>query len=138
MSRLAILKVGLVVWVLWHLVFALLATFAPETGGNLVGWQPAGGWNPELFAMSKQYGMCMLLIALVFLIMLLDPIRYLAFIWIAIAEQVLGILYGFYIYSALDQLTTTQLVIQAAVNAALIVGMLALWSGLRRSAASQH
>lgn len=133
MSKLGFLKIGLLVWVIWHFAFALLSTFAPETGGNLVGWVPDGGWTTELLAMSKQYGMSMLLLGGVFLIMLFDPIRYLRFIWIAIAEQVLGIAYGFYIYSALGQLTTTQLVIQGAVNAALIVGMLILWFGLRRS-----
>lgn len=133
MSKVAVLKIGLLVWVIWHGAFALLATFAPETGSSLVGWVPDGGWSAELRAMSKQYGMSMLLIGLVFVIMLFDPIRYLAFIWIAIAEQMLGIVYGFYIYSALEQLTTLQLIIQAVVNAALIVGMLVLWSSLRKS-----
>lgn len=132
MSKLAVLKIGLLVWVIWHAAFALLATFAPETGSSLVGWVPDGGWTAELRAMSKQYGMSMLLIGLVFGIMLLDPIRYLSFIWIAIVEQALGIAYGFYIYSALGQLTTLQLIIQAVVNAALIVGMLVLWSSLRK------
>lgn len=131
MSKLAILKLGLVLWVIWHLAFAVLSTFAPEMGSTLVGWNPEGGWTAELRAMSKQYGMSMLLIGLIFLVMLFDPLRYLSFIWIAIAEQVLGIAYGFYIYAALGQLTTTQLVIQAIVNALLIVGMYLLWSGLR-------
>ncbi|MGP1253415.1 MAG: hypothetical protein ACTS10_03305 [Kiloniellales bacterium] len=138
MSRLALFKIGLLVWALWHFVFALLSTFAPEAGGTLVGWAPAGGWDAELRSMSKQYGMSMLLLGLVFLIMLLDPLRYLAFIWIAIAEQAVGIFYGTYIYVVLGQLTTTQLLIQAAVNAALIVGMLALWSGLRRAPETQR
>lgn len=74
-----------------------------------------------------------LCLGLVFLIMMFDPIRYTSFIWAGISEQVLGIAYGFYIYSALGQLTTTQLIIQAVVNAALIVGMYMLWSGLRKS-----
>ena len=137
MSRLALFKIGLLVWAIWHFAFALLSTFTPEAGGTLVGWAPAGGWDAELRSMSKQYGMSMLLLGLVFLIMLLDPLRYLAFIWIAIAEQVVGIFYGTYIYVVLGQLTTTQLLIQAAVNAALIVGMLALWSGLRRAPEAQ-
>ena len=107
-------------------------------GANLVGWVPDGGWNAELRAMSKQYGMSMFLIGFIFVIMLFDPIRYLSFIWVAVAEQVLGILYGFYIYQVLGQLSTTQLTIQAAVNAALIVGMLALWSSLRNSDAPAH
>lgn len=135
MSKLAILKIGLVIWIIWHFLFALLSTFAPETGSSLVGWEPDGGWDAELRAMSKQYGMSMLLLGSVFLIMLVDPIRYLSLIWIAIAEQVLGIAYGVYIYSALGQLTTDQLIIQALVNAALVLGMFILWSGLRQSSA---
>lgn len=137
MSRLGVLKIGLWVWVIWHFAFALLATFAPQAGAALVGWTPVDGWNAELLAMSKQYGMTMLLLGAVFLIMLVDPLRYLSFIWVAIGEQVLGILYGFYIYTALGQLTTTQLIGQAAVNGALIVGMYLLWSGLRRPSALQ-
>mgnify|MGYP001800552871 CR=1 FL=1 len=133
MTKLAILKFGFVIWVIWHSAFALLATFAAEAGGNLVGWAPEGGWTAALFAMSKQYGMSMLLLGFVFLIMLFDPIRYLPFIWVAIAEQALGIAYGFYIFSVLGQLTTLQLTIQAVVNAALIVGMFILWSSLRNS-----
>lgn len=70
--------------------------------------------------------------------MLFYPIRYLRLIWIAIAEQVLGIAYGFYIYSALGQLTTPQPIIQGVVNAALIVGMLVLRPGLRRSLAPER
>ncbi|MEM8572991.1 MAG: hypothetical protein AAGG56_19165, partial [Pseudomonadota bacterium] len=69
------------------------------------------------------------------LIMLFDPIRYLSFIWVAISEQALGIAYGFYIYSILGQLTTTQLIVQAAVNGALLIGMVLLWSGLRQPSA---
>lgn len=132
MSKLAVLKTGLLIWVIWHAAFALLATFAPEVGSSLVGWTPEGGWTAELRAMSKQYGMSMLLIGLIFAIMLINPIHYLSFIWIAIAEQALGIAYGFYIYSALGQLTTLQLIIQGSVNAALIIGMLLLWLGLQK------
>ncbi|MEL6508358.1 MAG: hypothetical protein AAGK28_12605 [Pseudomonadota bacterium] len=132
MSKLAILKTGLVVWVIWHMAFAALSTFAPEMGANLVGWTAQGGWTPALLSMSKQYGMAMLLLGVVFLIMLFDPIRYLSFIWVAISEQALGIAYGFYIYSILGQLTTTQLIVQAAVNGALLIGMVLLWSGLRQ------
>ena len=132
MSRLALFKIGLLIWALWHFVFALLSTFAPEAGGTLVGWAPAGGWDAELRSMSKQYGMVMFLLAGVYLIMLLDPLRYLSLIWVAVGEQVLGIAYGFYIFAQLGQLTTTQLAVQFAVNAVLIVGMVLLWFGLRR------
>lgn len=73
--------------------------------------------------MSKQYGISMLPIGLVFAVMLLDPSRSLTFIWIAV---------GYYIYSASGQLTTTQFIIQAAVNAALIIGMFKLWLSLKK------
>ncbi|WP_119166914.1 hypothetical protein [Algihabitans albus] len=136
-SKLPILKIGLALWVLWHLAFGLLSTFSPEFGADLVGWTPAEGWDAELRAMGKQYGMVMLLLAGVYLIMLLDPIRYLNFLWIAVAEQVLGIAYGAYIFTVLGQLTQAQLLLQLAVNVALIVGMLLLWKGLRPAAPAQ-
>ena len=137
MSKLAILKIGLVLWVLWHLGFGYLATFAPQLGADIVGWSTPDGWNDELLAMSKQYGMVMVLLAGVYLIMLLDPLRYLDFIWIAIAEQVLGIAYGVYIFMQIGQLTPVQLTIQVAVNAVLILGMFMLWQGLRPAARAQ-
>lgn len=131
MTKLSILKVGLVVWVLWHLGFAYLSTFAPQLGADIVGWSTPDGWSEELLSMSKQYGMIMFLLAGVYAIMLLDPRRYLDLVWIAIGEQILGIVYGFYIFSLLGQLTVLQLSIQFLVNAILAVGMLILWSGLR-------
>lgn len=134
MATLMILRVGLVAWVIWHAAFGLLSTFAPELGGDIVGWSPVGGWDTELIAMSKQYGMVMLLLAAVYLIMLLDPARYIDFIWVAIAEQLLGIAYGAYIYSMIGQLSTTQLGVQVATNLVLIVGMVLLWTRLRRRA----
>ena len=131
-KRLLILKAGLVVWVLWHLGFGYLSTFDPQLGADVVGWSTPDGWNDELLAMSKQYGMVMFLLAGVYLIMLFDPLRYLNLIWVAVGEQVLGIAYGFYIFAQLGQLTSTQLAVQFAVNALLIVGMVVLWLGLRR------
>lgn len=83
--------------------------------------------------MSKQYGMVMLLLAGVYLLMMVDPMRYIDFIWVAIGEQALGIAYGAYIYAVLGQLTTTQLVLQLATNTVLIVGMIVLWRVIRRS-----
>lgn len=131
MTKLSILKVGLVIWVLWHLGFAYLSTFAPQLGADIVGWSTPDGWNDELLAMSKQYGMVMFLLAGVYAIMLLDPLRYLNFIWVAIGEQILGIAYGFYIFALLGQLTVFQLSGQLITNTILIIGMLILWSGLR-------
>lgn len=128
-----VLQIGLGVWVLWHVMFGILSTFAPETGGELVGWTPIGGWDTALLAMSKQYGMVMLLLAGVYLLMMFDPVRYIDFIWVAIGEQALGIAYGAYIYTMLGQLTTTQLVLQVATNTVLIVGMFVLWRIIRRN-----
>lgn len=133
MSPRFVLQIGLGIWVLWHAAFGLLSTFAPETGGALVGWRPSGGWDAELHAMSKQYGMVMLLLAGVYLLMMVDPVRYIDFIWVAIGEQALGIAYGAYIYAVIGQLTTTQLVLQVATNTVLIVGMIVLWRVIRRS-----
>ena len=134
MSALTVLRIGLVVWIAWHAIFGLFSTFAPQTGADIVGWNPAGGWNSELLAMSKQYGMVMLLLAGVFLVMLIDPVRYIALIWIGIAEQALGIAYGTYIFSMIGQLSVPQLIAQTATNLALISGMLVLWNRLKPSA----
>ena len=38
-----VLQLILGLWVLWHLAFGVLATFAPETGARLTGWSPDGG-----------------------------------------------------------------------------------------------
>jgi len=131
MNRLTALKGILWLWVLWHLVFGLLSTFAPETGASLVGWTAAGGWDAELITMSTQYGMVMVLLALVFLITALDPLRYLALIWVAVAEQVLGVVYAGYIYVQFGQLTIPQMLLQAGINAIVIIVFIALWLGLR-------
>ncbi|XWN29610.1 MAG: hypothetical protein ROR55_19205 [Devosia sp.] len=132
LTRLTILKAGLVIWIVWHAGFAYLATFAPELGATIVGWSTPDVWGDELRAMSKQYGMVMFLLAGVYLIMLIDPLRYLSLIWIAVGEQLLGIAYGVYIFAFLGQLTEFQLTIQFLTNAVLIVGMVVLWLGLRR------
>lgn len=134
MAALTILRVGLVAWVVWHAVFGLLSTFAPELGGDIVGWTPVGGWDAELVAMSKQYGMVMLLLAAVYLLMLIDPPRYIDFIWVAVAEQALGIAYGAYIYATIGQLSMTQLGVQVVTNLVLIAGMIVSWSRLRQRA----
>lgn len=136
-SRLFILKAGLAIWVLWHLGFGFLSTFTPQLGANIVGWSAPDGWTSPLLAMSMQYGMVMFLLAGVYLIMLIDPLRYLGMIWVGVGEQVLGIAYGLYFFLAMAQLTPGQLVLQVAVNAVLIVGMLVLWKGLRPISGAQ-
>ena len=94
MNRLPILKSLFWVWFGWHLIFGLLSTFAPEAGASAVGWRVAGGWSNELITMSTQYGMAMVLLAGVFAIAALDPLKYLSLVWVAVAEQVLGELGG--------------------------------------------
>lgn len=136
MSRLTMLKGILWVWVIWHLVFGLLSTFAPEVGANAVGWTAEGGWDAELITMSTQYGMVMVLLALMFLIMALNPLQYLGLIWVAIAEQVLGMIYAGYIYAQFGQITIPQMMLQAGINTVVVIVFLLLWSGLRDSSKS--
>lgn len=136
-TRLVILRAGLVIWFIWHLAFAYLSTFAPQLGADVVGWSSPETWSDELIAMSQQYGMVMVLLAGVYMVMLIDPIRYLGLIWIAVGEQALGIAYGLYIYTSLGQLTQTQLITQVAINFLLICGMIFLWLGLHRKYQAQ-
>jgi len=133
MNRLTILKGVLWLWVLWHLVFGLLATFAPEIGASAVGWTAAGGWDAELITMSGQYGMVMLLLAMMFMIMAFDPLRYLGLIWVAVAEQILGMVYAGYIYVQFGQLTIPQMLLQAGINTIVVIVFIMLWLGLRDS-----
>ncbi len=128
------LQAVLGLWVLWHLVFGVFATVAPDTGARLTGWSPEGGWTGDMLAMSTQYGMVMLLLALVYAVMLGDPLRYLGLIWVAIGEQALGIAYALYIYVAIGQVTVPQLAVQSGVNLAFIVLFLGFWARLRARA----
>lgn len=75
--------------------------------------------------------MVMLLLALVYAIMLIDPLRYLMLIWVAIAEQVLGIAYAGYICVAVGQVTAAQVGFQSVINLAFIALFLAFWFRLR-------
>ena len=133
MNRLTMLKGVLWLWVVWHLVFGLLATFAPELGASAVGWSAEGGWSPELITMSTQYGMVMVLLALMFLIMALKPLRYLGLVWVAVAEQVLGMAYAGYIYAKFGQITIPQMMLQAGINTIVVIVFIMLWLGLRDS-----
>lgn len=125
------LKIVLVVWVLWHLAFGILATFAPDTGARISGWNPEGGWTGDMLALSTQYGMVMLLLALTYAIAALDPLRYIRILWIAIAEQGFGIFYAVYIYLGIGNVTLGQVGIQALINIAVIALLLFLWFRLR-------
>lgn len=131
MSRLTILKGLLWLWVAWHLGFGLLSTFAPALGASLVGCTATGGWDDELVAMSTQYGMLMLLLALVYAIIAIEPLRYLGLLWVAVAEQLLGIGYAGYLHVAFGQLTPGQLLIQTGINLTIVVLFLQLRHGLR-------
>lgn len=131
------LQAILVVWVLWHLAFGVLATFAPDLGARLTGWSPSGGWTTDMLALSTQYGMAMLLLAGVYTVMASDPVRYLALLWVAIAEQVLGIAYAVYIYIGIGGVALAPIAIQSAINLGIIAVFLGFRANLRpRSAAA--
>lgn len=132
----ATLQVVLVIWVLWHLAFGVLATFAPDTGARLTGWSPEGGWTADMLAMSTQYGMVMLLLAAVYAIMAADPLRYIAMLWVAIGEQVLGIAYAVYIYATIGGVTIPQVAVQAGINVVIIALFFGFWASLRSRSAT--
>ncbi len=125
------LQVILGLWVLWHLAFGVLATFAPDTGARITGWSPEGGWTADMVAMSTQYGMVMLLLALMYAVMAADPLRYLGLLWVAIAEQVLGIAYAVYIYFNIGGVTVPQVATQAGINVVIIALFFGFWTSLR-------
>jgi len=133
-TRLGILRGVLVLWVLWHLGFGLLASFAPETGARAVGWRASGGWDPQLIAMSTQYGMVMILLAGVYGIMALDPLRYLPLLGVAVAEQALGIVYAGYLFASFAELSVLQLLLQSVINLVLIAVFIRLGSAVRQEA----
>lgn len=116
MNQKRVLQGLLVLWGVWNLLNGLLSTFAQQAGANLVGWAPAQGWTPDLVAMTQQYGMVLLLLGAVYLITATDPVRYQLFIWIVIAEQIIGILFSAYAAFGQAQITTGQFVTQAVVN----------------------
>ncbi len=125
------LQIILGLWLLWHLVFGVLATFDPDTGARLTGWSPEAGWTQDMLAMSTQYGMVMLLLALVYAVAALDPLRCIGLLWVAIAEQALGIGYAVYIYVNIGGVTVPQVAIQTAVNVVIMGLFLAFWVNLR-------
>jgi F0F1-type ATP synthase assembly protein I len=84
-----------VFWGAWEIANAALATFAPYLGARMVGWNPVFGWNSDVLAMSQQYGMTMFLLGFAYLLAATNPVRYAPLVWVAVGEQVLGILIGF-------------------------------------------
>lgn len=90
-----------------------------------------------MLAMSTQYGMVMLLLAAVYAIMAADPLRYIAMLWVAIGEQVLGIAYAVYIYANIGGMTVPQVALQGGINVVIIALFFGFWASLRsRSAAA--
>ena len=90
-----------------------------------------------MLAMSTQYGMVMLLLAAVYAIMAAVPLRYIAMLWVAIGEQVLGIAYAIYIYANIGGVTVPQVALQGGINVVIIALFFGFWASLRsRSAAT--
>jgi membrane protein YdbS with pleckstrin-like domain len=106
----------LVLWAIWEIINASLSTFAAQLGASFVGWMPKGGWTSDLYSMSQQYGMVLFLLAAVYLLIATDPVRYRAFVWIAIGEQLIGIAYGVYELAGNHTLTGPQFATQIAFN----------------------
>jgi hypothetical protein len=106
----------LVLWAIWEIINAALSTFAGPLGASFVGWIPKGGWTGDLYSMSQQYGMVLFLLAAVYLLTATDVVRYRAFVWIAIGEQLLGIAFGIYGLAGNHTLTGSQFATQVVIN----------------------
>ncbi|MFY9780072.1 MAG: hypothetical protein WAJ85_06115 [Candidatus Baltobacteraceae bacterium] len=104
------------IWAGWELVNGVLSLFAAPIGGSLVSWAPKSGWNADLYAMSQQYGLAMIVLGLVYLVVASNPVRYLAFVWVVVAEQVLGIVITAYETFGTHSQTVQQLLTQVTVN----------------------
>jgi len=111
----------LVLWALWELVNASLSTFAAPLGATFVGWIPKGGWTADLYSMTQQYGMVLFLLAGVYLLTATDPLRFRLFIWVPIAEQIIGIAYATYGLVGAHTMTGQQLATQVTVNVVVAV-----------------
>jgi hypothetical protein len=106
----------LILWALWECINAALSTFAGPLGATFVAWVPKGGWTGDLYSMSQQYGMVLFILAAVYFLIASDPVRYRAFVWIPIAEQVIGIAYATYGFVGAHTMTGAQLATQIAIN----------------------
>lgn len=106
----------LILWAIWEIINGALSTFAAPLGATFVAWVPKGGWTSDLYAMTQQYGMVLFLLAAVYLLIATDPVRYRAFVWIPIGEQVLGIAFGIYEVAGNHTLTGSQFVTQVVIN----------------------
>ncbi len=129
-----LLRVALIVWGVWELLNAVLATFLPRWGASMVGWAPRYGWNSDIYAMSAQYGMGMFLLGFLYLLVATDPVRYRVFVWVAVAEQVVGIGIGLYGTFALQTIAIPQLCALTVINVA--IGAVFLWLRPRETTAA--
>lgn len=111
----------LVLWAIWEFINASLSTFAASLGATFVGWVPQGGWTSSLYSMSQQYGMVLFLLGGVYLLTAIDPLRFRVFIWIPIAEQIIGIAYATYGLVGAHTMTGQQLATQISINVAVAV-----------------
>ncbi|MBD5654153.1 MAG: hypothetical protein IAI50_03105 [Candidatus Eremiobacteraeota bacterium] len=106
----------LIIWAIWEIINATLSTFAPQQGAGLVGWAPQGGWTQPLALMSQQYGMVMFVLAVMYLIVATNPLRYRPLIWVAVAEQAFGIVYALIGTFVVHTISPTQFLTQAVIN----------------------
>ncbi len=106
----------LVIWGVWELLNGALSTFAQQQGASFVGWAPKSGWTGDLLLMSQQYGMVLFLLGFVYLIVATNPQRFSTLIWVAVAEQAIGIAYALASTFGAHTLTTGQFITQAAIN----------------------
>lgn len=104
------------IWAGWELVNGVLSMFAAPLGGSLVSWAPKSGWNADLLAMSQQYGLAMIVLGIVYLVVATNPMRYLAFVWVVVAEQLLGIVITAYETFGTHSQTLQQFLTQVTVN----------------------
>lgn len=120
------MQIALAIWGAWEVLNGALATFATQAGANMVGWAPKFGWNSDILAMSAQYGMGLFLLGFLYLLAASDPVRYALFVWVAIAEQAVGVLIGFNGTFVVKTITVPQFCALAVINAIIAAVFLKL------------
>jgi len=106
----------LIIWAIWEIINGALSTFAPRQGASLVSWAPKSGWTSDLLLMSQQYGMVMFVLGVMYLIVATNPLRYRSLIWVAVAEQAIGIIYALSSFLSAHTLTLPQFLTLAVGN----------------------
>jgi len=66
--------------------------------------------------MSQQYGMVMFVLGVMYLIVATNPLRYRSLIWVAVAEQAIGITYALSSFLGAHTLTLPQFLTLAVGN----------------------